>query len=326
MGFQNKVLSVRGLKTYFFTTDGVVKAVDDISFDVNKGEKLGFVGESGSGKTCTALSIMRLIRSPGRIVAGQIAFANFGNLLEKSEKEMRNIRGSKIAMIFQDPMTYLNPVIRVGDQISEAIVIHQNVDKSEAMRRAIDAMKLVQIPSAEKRAKEYPHQMSGGMQQRVLTAMAIACRPLVLLADEPTTALDVIVQMEILELLNRLKSELGTALVLITHDLAIIAKATDRTMVMYAGRLFEVADTKTIFAHPRHPYTKALLESIPRPDFRAKKLKTIKGTIPDVRNVPSGCAFHPRCSYAKQVCTTVIPPMEEVKPGHAVACFRSEEI
>jgi peptide/nickel transport system ATP-binding protein/oligopeptide transport system ATP-binding protein len=321
-----EVLNVNNLKTYFYTLGGVIKAVNDVSFNLLRGETTGLVGESGSGKTVTALSIMRLIRSPGKILEGSINLEGQGNILSLSEEEMRSIRGSRIAMTFQDPMTYLNPVLKVGDQVSEAIMIHQNVSKTEAIEKTIDILNLVKIPEARKRVNEYPHQMSGGMRQRILIAIAISCRPSVLIADEPTTALDVIVQREILDLLKDLKQELGTSMLLITHDLAIVAEVTEKVIVMYAGRLCESAKTETIFKDPKHPYTRSLLKAIPRPDTEQTRLATIKGNIPRMTHIPSGCVFHPRCPYMIEECKNIIPEMESVEAGHLAACIRLGEI
>ena len=319
-----RLLSINDLRTHFFTLTGVVKAVDGVSFSIDKGETLGLVGESGSGKTVTALSIMRLIPRPGKIVSGSAEFEGIGNLVSKTESEMRRIRGKNIAMSFQDPMTYLNPVLKVGDQIAETICLHQNMSTREAKEEAIDSMRLVGIPSPEARAKEYPHQMSGGMRQRIMLAMALSCQPELLIADEPTTALDVIIQDEILSLMKDLK--LNNSLLIITHDLGVVAELSDRVAIMYAGHLMENAHTRILFKRPRNPYTQALLESIPRVDWGKRRLRAIQGSIPDMISPPSGCRFHPRCSYVEAVCRDEVPRLQEVEPGHWTACHRWQEI
>jgi len=318
------LLRIRGLKTYFFTSSGVVNAVDGVDLDIGKGETVGLVGESGSGKTVTALSIMRLIpQPPGRIVQGEVLLEG-DDLLKKTEHEMRKIRGDRVAMSFQDPMTYLNPVIRVGDQIAEAIMLHQEVSRSEALKKAVDAMEMVQIPSAADRAREYPHQLSGGMRQRILIAIAICCNPDLLIADEPTTALDVITQDQILELMRDLRSRIGSSLLLITHDLGIVGELADYVAVMYAGNVLEYGDVNTILRRPRHPYTSGLLESTPRIDWGKRRLKMIPGTIPDMIHPPSGCRFHPRCAQAKASCVSEQPKLIEIEAGHMVACHTTK--
>lgn len=259
-------------------------------------------------------------------MAGAIRFTGFGDLTKKTENEMRHIRGKHIAMSFQDPMTYLNPVLRVGDQIAEAVQLHQVLSRKEAMEKAIESMRLVEIPSPETRAKEYPHQMSGGMRQRILLAMALSCQPELLIADEPTTALDVVVQDEILDLLKDLKTKLNNAIMIITHDLGIVAELSDRVAIMYAGHLMELGNKRSIFARPRNPYTEALLESIPRVDWGKRRLHAIQGWIPNMISPPSGCRFHPRCRYAQPICRKEVPPFEEVEPGHWTACVRWREI
>jgi oligopeptide/dipeptide ABC transporter ATP-binding protein len=317
-----KLLSVRDLKTYFYTEDGVVPAVDGVSFDLERGGTLGIVGESGCGKSVTSLSIMRLIPSPpGKIVSGEILFEG-QDLVNLSEPEMRKIRGNEISMIFQEPMTSLNPVFTVGNQIMEAIMLHQKLDKAAARQKAIEMLSLVGIPSPEKRIDEYPHQMSGGMRQRVMIAMALSCNPKLLIADEPTTALDVTIQAQILDLMRELQEELGTAIIMITHDLGVIAELVERVVVMYTGVIVESADTKTIFANPQHPYTQGLLGSIPRLDSDVKRLQAIPGTVPTPGNFPKGCGFHPRCPYAKDICEAKRPPAFEVEPGHYSACWK----
>jgi oligopeptide/dipeptide ABC transporter ATP-binding protein len=321
------LLSVKNLKTHFFTKAGVVKAVDGLTYTLNKGETLGLVGESGSGKSVSALSIMRLVPNPpGRVVEGEIVFSDLGNLLTKSEREMQQIRGSKISMSFQDPMTFLNPVMRVGDQIAESLVIHQGLTKSRAYEGAIEAMNLVAIHSPEKRAWEYPHQMSGGMRQRVLLAMALSCEPELLIADEPTTALDVITQNEILLLIKELSRKLDMTIILITHDLGVVAEMSDKIAIMYAGHLMEYGSTKDVFRSTKHPYTAALLEAIPRIDWGKKRLRVIEGSIPDMIHPPPGCRFNPRCSFASERCRQEPPDLVEVEANHYSSCHRVDEL
>jgi len=287
------LLSVRGLKTYFQSEDGLVPAVDGISFDLERGGALGIVGESGSGKSVTSLSIMRLIPSPpGKIVAGEILFEG-EDLLKKSEAEMRKIRGNDISMIFQEPMTSLNPVFTVGDQIMEAIMLHQRLDKKAAREKAIEMLKLVGIPEPQRRVDEYPHQLSGGMRQRVMIAMALSCNPKLLIADEPTTALDVTIQAQILDLMRKLREELGTAIILITHDLGVIAEMVEEVIVMYAGQIVERTDVRSLFRSPKHPYTEGLLGSLPKLGQKTERLQTIEGVVPSPFNMPEGCRFTP---------------------------------
>ena len=312
------LLSVRDLSTAF----GSATVVDRVSFDLAAGEVLGIVGESGSGKSVTALSIMRLIAHPGRIPNGSVLFEG-EDLLAKSEAEMRKIRGARISMIFQEPMTSLNPVFTVGDQIMETLRQHQGLDRSAARRRAIDLLKLVEIPSAERRVDEYPHQMSGGMRQRVMIAIALACSPKLLIADEPTTALDVTIQAQILDLMRKIRDETGTAIMLITHSLGVVAEMADNVVVMYAGRIVERADVKTIFADPQHPYTLGLLGSIPKLGVEEDRLATIPGTVPNPQAMPSGCLFNPRCPIAEDRCRVEAPPLAELFPGHLVACWKA---
>lgn len=320
------VLSVRDLKTYFYTRSGVVKAVDGVTFDLHKKEALGIVGESGSGKSMTCFSIMRLVPSPpGKIVGGEV-FLKGQNLLKLSSREMRKIRGRGISMSFQDPMTYLNPVMRVGDQIAEAILLHNNVSKARAFELAVKAMRLTEINNPEKRAHDYPHQLSGGMRQRVLISMALACDPDVMIADEPTTALDVVVQKEILNLLRDLRNELSTGMIIVSHDLGVVAEVCDKVAVMYAGNIVEISSTKELFDNPLHPYTIGLLESIPRPDRGKQRLITIPGAVPDLINSPAGCKFHPRCPYAIAECKTRLPPLEKVEGDRYVRCIKYAEI
>ncbi|HHW01605.1 MAG TPA: ABC transporter ATP-binding protein [Thermoanaerobacterales bacterium] len=315
------LVEVKNLKTYFFTDDGVVPAVDGVDFCIKKGETLGIVGESGCGKSVTSLSLLRLVPNPpGKIVDGEMYFKG-ENLLEKSESEMRKIRGNDISMIFQEPMTSLNPVFTVGEQISEAIELHQGLNKRDAMAKAVEMLKLVGIPSAERRVHEYPHQMSGGMRQRVMIAMALSCNPALLIADEPTTALDVTIQAQILELMKDLKERLGTAIMLITHDLGVVAEMAENVLVMYAGKVVEYADVKTIFKNPKHPYTVGLLGSIPRLDQPREKLYVIEGVVPNPFNMPSGCRFHPRCPDVREICRTKEPDLLHID-GQQVRCWK----
>ncbi|MCU0559318.1 MAG: ABC transporter ATP-binding protein [Desulfobacterales bacterium] len=321
---QDLLLDVNGLKTHFFSEDGVSPAVDGVDFHVHRGETLGVVGESGCGKSVTALSIMRLIPNPpGRIVAGRILFEG-RNLLELSADAMRKVRGNRISMIFQEPMTSLNPVYSIGDQISEALKLHQRLSAQEALARALEMLKRVGIPAPERRAREYPHQLSGGMRQRAMIAMALSCNPGLLIADEPTTALDVTIQAQILDLMGDLKAELETAIILITHDLGVIAESSARVVVMYAGKVVEEAGVIPIFESPLHPYTAGLLESIPRIDQRKPqkgRLKEIKGVVPIPSLLPSGCAFHPRCPQAMKPCAHETPELKAVAEGHKVRCW-----
>ena len=317
-----KLLSVRNLKTYFYTDDGVIPAVDGISFDLDKGGTLGIVGESGCGKSVTSLSIMGLVpQPPGKIEDGVIEFEG-KNLLELSEAEMRSIRGNEISMIFQEPMTSLNPVFTVGNQIAEAITLHQRLDKSTARERAIEMLRLVGIPSPEQRVDDYPHQMSGGMRQRVMIAMALSCNPKLLIADEPTTALDVTIQAQILDLMRELRENLGTAIMMITHDLGVIAELVEKVAVMYTGKIVEAATTNAIFKNPRHPYTIGLLASIPRLDGDGSRLQAIPGSVPIPGEFPKACGFHPRCPFAEILCTEIRPPSFIVDQDHSVACWK----
>lgn len=316
------LLQVNNLKTYFKTQDGIVKAVDGVSYYVHKGETLGIVGESGCGKSVSALSIMRLIpQPPGRIVGGEIIFDG-EDLLSLSEDEMRHVRGNRISMIFQDPMTSLNPVLTICRQVSEALELHLGMDRASARERTLELLRMVGIPSAEKRLDDYPHQFSGGMRQRVMIAMALSCNPELLIADEPTTALDVTIQAQILDLINKLKRELGTAVIIITHDLGVVAGMSDRVVVMYAGHVVETADTYEIFGNPRHPYTLGLMRSIPRVDARERrKLNPIRGLPPDLIDLPDMCPFVPRCDYAQPRCEEGRPPLRTVGPNHQAACW-----
>lgn len=313
------MLVVEGLKTYFFTSYGTVKAVDEIDFHIEKGETLGLVGESGCGKSVTSLSIMRLVPNPpGRIVEGKILFEGV-DLLELSESEMRKIRGAKIAMSFQDPMTYLNPVKRVGDQVAESLLLHQDIAKKEAFDEAARVMEIVGIPSAEERARDYPHQFSGGMRQRIMIAMAICCRPDLLIADEPTTNLDVLVQNQILDMLNDLQKDIGASILMITHDLGVVAQTSDRVVVMYAGNIMEIAEAVSLFQEPLHPYTKGLLESIPKIGMEKKLLKSIKGVVPNLIDPIPGCKFHPRCQHAMEICRKTKPILND-QGNRLVSC------
>ena len=319
------LLEVEDLRTYFFTRDGVVRAVDGVSLHVAEGETLAVVGESGCGKSVTSLSILRLIQTPpGRIVSGAIRFQGV-DLLQLEEAEMRRIRGNDISMIFQEPMTSLNPVFTVGEQIAEAVRLHEGLGRRDAMAKTVDMLKLVHIPNAERRVKEYPHQLSGGMRQRVMIAMALSCNPKLLIADEPTTALDVTIQAQILELLNELKAKLGMAILLITHDMGVIAETAQRVIVMYGAQVVEEAPVGELFKEPLHPYTQGLLRSIPRIDLAAtqkQKLEAIPGTVPTLRgDIKPGCRFAPRCALAKPMHFENTPPLKEVRPGHKVACF-----
>jgi oligopeptide transport system ATP-binding protein len=315
------LLEVQDLKTQFFTPEGVVKAVDGVSFELHPGETLGIVGESGSGKSVTALSVMRLLQRPGRIVGGKVNFMG-RDLTKVSEGEMREIRGQEIAMIFQDPMTSLNPVFRTGWQVAEPVRLHKGMDKSKAMGVAVSMLGKVGIPSPENRARDYPHQFSGGMRQRAMIAMGLTTQPKVLIADEPTTALDVTIQAQILELLRDVNRDFGTATILITHNLGVVAGMCERVMVMYAGRIVESGPTADVFAHPTHPYTWSLLRSIPRLDADAHEpLKPIEGLPPDLMSLPTGCAFHPRCPFKVERCTRDTPELNRVGETQLAACW-----
>jgi len=320
------LLEVRELQTHFFTDDGVIRAVDGVSFAIEPGETLAVVGESGSGKSVTSLSILRLVASPpGRIVGGAIGFRG-RDLLTLSDAEMRSIRGREISMIFQEPMTSLNPVYTCGEQILEVLMLHEKLDRKTARARTVDLFRLVGIPSPEQRVDEYPHQMSGGMRQRVMIAMALACRPALLIADEPTTALDVTIQAQILDLLKGLQKELGMAVLLITHDLGVVAETADRVAVMYAGQVVEYCDVRPAFRSTRHPYTAGLLASLPKLGAETERLRVIPGNVPNPANFPSGCRFHPRCPIAVERCRTEMPTLRDVGGGHLARCFRAEEI
>ena len=319
-----RLLEIKGLKTYFFTDEGVVRAVDGIDLHIDKGETLGVVGESGCGKTVTALSIMKLIAMPpGRIVEGQILYQG-RDLVPLPAAQMRKIRGKEISMVFQEPMTSLNPVFTVGEQIAEALRLHEGLGRRDAMDKTVEMLKIVHMANPERRVKEYPHQLSGGMRQRIMIAMALSCHPHLLIADEPTTALDVTIQAQILELLNELKAKLGMAVMLITHDMGVIAETAQRVVVMYAAKVAEEAPVRQLFKEPLHPYTQGLLRSIPRIDLAATKklrLEAIPGVVPSLIDVPPGCRFAARCPHVKPVCTEKDPVIKEVSPGHKVACW-----
>lgn len=369
------ILQIRNLKTYFYTYAGVVRALEGIDLDVYKGETIGLVGETGCGKSVTSLSIMRLVPDPpGRIVGGEIIFKG-DDLLKKSEEQMQSIRGSQITMVFQDPMTFINPVLNVGDQVSEVITLHQDLAreavqtkideiqeqiaridpssadrqrlmerikeleamkehppkpskreiKKAALHRTIEVLKLVQLPDPEKVVKQYPHELSGGMRQRVIIAMALSCNPDLLIADEPTTSLDVTIQAQILALLSELKKKIGASVLIITHDMGIVAETCDRVGVMYAGNIVEVSETKALFKKPLHPYTQGLLRAIPKLHQDVKELEIIPGSVPNLIHPPSGCRFHPRCPFKMDICDKEFPPVFEIEPGHSVACYLYSE-
>ena len=329
-----QLLEVDDLTTYFFTRDGIVRAVDGVSFSVMRGEVLAIVGESGCGKSVTSLSIMRLVASPpGRTVRGRVLFEG-RDLLGLPEPEMRKVRGNAISMIFQEPMTSLNPVLTIGHQIAESLVVHRGLSRERAGERAIELLRLVHIPGPDRRAAQYPHELSGGMRQRVMIAMALACEPRLLIADEPTTALDVTIQAQILDLMRELKQKTGAAIVLITHDLGVVAEMAERVVVMYAGRKVEEAPVEALFARPLHPYTRGLLDSMPRlgakgmraTEQRRQRLAEIPGTVPSLAEPIVGCAFAPRCAYATARCRTEAPPLEEKAAAHHAACFESERL
>jgi peptide/nickel transport system ATP-binding protein len=327
-----RVLDVEELKTYFYTRGGLVKAVDGVSFSLKRGEMLAIVGESGCGKSVTALSLMRLVADPpGRIVGGSVRLAGV-DLLGLDAATMRGIRGKEISMIFQEPMTSLNPVMTIGRQIGEALLLHETSSRRVALARTLEMLQLVGIPEPRQRSKEYPHQLSGGMRQRAMIAMALACNPKVLLADEPTSALDVTIQAQILDLIARLRRELGTAVVLITHDLGVVAETAERVIVMYAGRKVEEATVAELFAHPMHPYTRGLMSSIPRlalmrqEQVRVDRLQEIPGMVPALSNLPPGCIFAPRCAFASDLCRRDYPPYQEKRGGHWAACWHSDRL
>jgi peptide/nickel transport system ATP-binding protein len=321
------LIDVQDMKTYFYTDEGVGRAVDGVSFSIAKGEVLGIVGESGCGKSVTSLSIMRLVPSPpGRTVGGKILFEG-ENILEKSEAQMRKIRGNQIAMIFQEPMTSLNPVYTVGEQIAESVRLHEGLSRRAAMDRAVEMLQLVGIPTPERRVKDHPHQFSGGMRQRVMIAIALACSPKLLIADEPTTALDVTIQAQILDLMQDLKARTGTAVMMITHAMGVVAEVAQRVVVMYAGQVVEEAPVEPLFGRPLHPYTQGLIRSIPRIDIGAgskQRLEAIPGTVPKLIEPKPGCRFASRCRMASPECLAETPPLRELAPGHKVACIKAE--
>jgi oligopeptide transport system ATP-binding protein len=321
------LLQVKDLRTHFFTEEGVVRAVNGVSYDLEEGETLGLVGESGCGKSVSALSILRLIPNPpGRIVGGEVWFDG-QDILKADEDEIRHIRGNRIAMVFQEPMTSLNPVLTIGRQITEALELHLKMDKTASSRRATELLEMVGIPEAGARLNDYPHQFSGGMRQRVMIAMALSCNPKLLLADEPTTALDVTIQAQILEIMARLSKELGTAVIIITHNLGVVARYADRVNVMYAGRIIETASAKELYANPRHPYTVGLLRSVPRLDeIRKDKLEPIEGAPPDLVNLPRGCAFYPRCRFHVDKCLEEDPSLALVAERHFSACWEWQNV
>ena len=317
------ILTVKDLKTYFYTASGIAKAVDGVSFNIAKGETMGIVGESGSGKSVTSSSIIRLLPPrTGKIVGGSIEFEG-KDVLALSKKELNDFRGKDIAVVFQDPMTSLDPVFKIGKQMTEMIMAHQNVTKDEAWKMAVEALSKVGIPEPEKRMNSYPYELSGGMCQRVIIAMAVCCKPKLIIADEPTTALDVTVQAQVLELLKELQRDMDTAILLITHNLGVVWEMCDKVMVMYAGNTVEFTDTKTLYSNPCHPYTWGLLDSMPKLSDESKgELKTIPGTPPDLRLTGKCCNFYNRCPYVTEACTQSVPPLVEVEPGHFVACHR----
>lgn len=324
MSNNESIFQIRGLKTQFFTSKGIVPAVDGVDITVKKGEAVGLVGESGCGKSMTAMSTMQLLKYPGRVVAGEILLDG-ENLLEKTKAEMDDIRGNRISMIFQEPMTSLNPVYTIGKQVSEAILIHENVSKEEAKQRSIDIFRKVGIPEPEKRYGAYPHQLSGGLRQRVMIGMAMVCNPQLMIADEPTTALDVTIEAQILYLMKQLQKEQGTAIVMITHNLGVVAESCDYVYVMYAGKIMEEASVRDLFRDPKHPYTFGLMNSIPKMTEVKEHLYTIRGLVPNLLNLPKGCRFCTRCEKAMKVCTMFEPDLYETEDGHKVRCFLYNE-
>jgi len=316
------VLDIRDLKTYFFTRNGVFKAVDGVSFSVEEGKTLGLVGESACGKTITCLSILQLVPQPaGRIIGGEI-FLDGQDLLKKSENEMRRIRGKQISMILQDPMTSLNPVFTIGNQVAWPIQLHQKLDRTKIWEKVKEMLSLVKIPSPEVRMREFPHQMSGGMRQRIVGAMSLSCQPQLLIADEPTTALDVTIQAQFLRLIKDIQRESNLSMIVVTHDFGIVAKVCDRVAVMYAGRIVENAPIRDLFNKPEHPYTKALMDSLPQMEKDVDMLYSIEGQPPDLRNTPPGCSFAPRCAQSMDICTKEFPPLSTVREGHTFSCWR----
>ena len=319
------ILDVRDLSMSFFTNRGELPAVNHVSFQAERGKTLGIVGESGCGKSMTSLTIMQLFpQPPGKIVGGEILFQG-RDLNKLSKSEMRKIRGKGIAMIFQEPMTSLNPVLTIGKQLTEQIIVHEKMTKAEAKEHAINMIKLVNIPMPEKIYASYPHQLSGGMRQRIMIAMALSCHPELLICDEPTTALDVTVQAQVLSLINKLKTEMNTSIILITHDMGVINEMADNVLVMYAGQVVEMAETKELFAHPSHPYTNGLIKSIPRLDTDVERLHVIKGSVPMLYELPKGCLFAPRCLYTRDICTKCRPDMVDLGNGHSCRCFKYTE-
>jgi peptide/nickel transport system ATP-binding protein len=314
------LIEVKGLKTYFYTEDGIVQAVNGVDFVLREGEVMGLVGESGSGKSVTSLSLMRLLGASGKIAEGQVVFKG-RDLVQLPEEEMVKIRGNQMSMIFQQPTSCLNPVFQIGDQVAEVLQIHQGLDKEAAARQAIEMFRKVGIPDAERRAKAFPHEISGGQAQRVMIAMALATVPDLLIADEPTTALDVTIQAQILDLMRRLRTETGTAILLITHDMGVIAEMCDNVAVMYAGQIVEYTDVNTLFETQLHPYTEGLLAAIPVLGEVRDNLAVIPGSVPNLIDPPAGCKFHPRCPYVKEMCAGEVPPLTEVEPGHKVRCY-----
>ena len=315
-----RLLEVKGLKTYFHTQDGVVKAVDGVSFHLDRGEALAVVGESGCGKSVTALSILNLVPDPpGKVEEGEVVFSG-RDLLKLSDKDIRQVRGNHIGMIFQDPMTFLNPVFTIGSQIREQIQEHMDISRKEAKRRAIELLRMVEIPQAERRYDMYPHEFSGGMRQRAMIAMALSCEPMMLIADEPSTALDVTIQAQIMELIGRLQQEINLAVMLITHDLGVVAGLAETVLVMYAGKVVEYADIDGVYYNSRHPYSWSLMRSVPRLDEKRERLLTIAGSPPSLINLPPGCSFSPRCPFAEEICRELEPPLREAEPGHLAAC------
>ena len=322
----DNILSVTDLRTHFSTPYGVVRAVDGVSFDLRRGEIMGIIGESGSGKTITSLSILRLVPKPGgRIVGGSILFKG-EDLLKKTEKQMRALRGGQMTMIPQDPMTSLNPVYRIGNQLMEPLSLHQGLKGKELKQRIVSMLKLVQIPSPRRRTREYPHQFSGGMKQRSMIAMCLSCQPELIIADEPTTALDVTIQAQILKLLRDLQARMQTSIIFITHDLGVVAGLCSRVAIMYAGVIVEQADVRTIFREPIHPYTRGLIASVPRVGSTQRRLLTIEGQPPNLLDLPEGCRFSPRCPYSKMACLEAPPESEWINQGHQVRCFRWRDI
>jgi len=322
------VLRVDGLVTHYYTSSGIVRAVDDVTFDVTEGEVLGVVGESGSGKSVTCLSILRVVPKPGKVVSGKILFKG-DNLLEKTENEMQAIRGKEIAMIFQNPAFSLDPIYTIGNQLVEIIRQHTGITKTEATERVVELLRAVRISDAERRFNQFPHEMSGGMKQRVVIARGLLCNPSLLLADEPTTNVDATTQAQLLDLLKDIKKKFGTTIMFITHDMGVIAQLTNRVVVLYSGRICEIADTETIFSKPRHPYSQALISAVPHFDpsrNRPKKLRVIAGDLPSPISPPTGCRFHPRCAYAQSICREQIPEAKELEHRHFTSCLRANEI